>query len=307
MKIADLLDMHLDGGANVFAITDRRLFCFYFEVACDVFQVSGSKFSARGWGGVLIKLDNTIHMISPVFHCPNNPKNTFSPSALKIYSGFQHVMEDTHRSVYFTDHQDKSFYLPCQIYNSLDYITIEIFSCQDNCPTTNAVTRSQTTATNFSSNQETIAVPLTSKTSTSTTNIFNHFPASVIAHIASYIINYVPHHHPDESDLMNLYNLFDMKYRPTMKTINDADISDCQSLYDEDIIYPVMDKLYHTKVPNYTSLQQYKKLHLMTMHLGKRTLQTMIEKGTMTDVPDKTLDGINLMVSRNSNVKGMSR
>ena len=92
-----------------------------------------------------------------------------------------------------------------------------------------------------------------------------------------------------------------------MKTINDADISDCQSLYDEDIIYPVMDKLYHTKVPNYTSLQQYKKLHLMTMHLGKRTLQTMIEKGTMTDVPDKTLDGINLMVSRNSNVKGMSR
>jgi hypothetical protein len=53
IKIPDL-DLHYDGGTNVFAITDRRLFCFYFDVKCDVFQVSGSRFVAKGWGGVLI-------------------------------------------------------------------------------------------------------------------------------------------------------------------------------------------------------------------------------------------------------------
>jgi hypothetical protein len=84
MKIA-YMDMYFVGGANVFAVTDKRLFCFYFEVKCDVYQVSGSKFSAKGWGGLFVRLNDAVHMIAPVFHCPNNPKNTFSPGALRIF------------------------------------------------------------------------------------------------------------------------------------------------------------------------------------------------------------------------------
>jgi hypothetical protein len=125
MKIADM-DMHFDGGANVFAVTDKRLFCFYFEVKCDVYQVSGSKFSAKGWGGLFVRLNDTVHIIAPVFHCPNNPKNTFSPGALRIFSGFKSVMEDTHKAIYLIDHEDHKFTMPCQIYNSLDYIILWI-------------------------------------------------------------------------------------------------------------------------------------------------------------------------------------
>ena len=210
-------------------------------------------------------------------------------------------MEDTHKAIYLTDHEDQKFTLPCQIYNSLDYITLEIMSCRHNPAATisnqhaiNATTQSQSRlSTDDTCQIEKIASPLPSlSTSQSKSSRFKHFPTHIIANIASYILDYFPHRHPGESDLRNLFDLFNMNYRPNLHTIIEADISNCHYPPSHDIIYPVMDKLYRTKLPNYTELQSYKKLHLASLHLGPRTLTSMINHGTMLDIPKGTIDGM---------------
>ena len=207
---------------------------------------------------MLIKLNGLTHMLSPVFHCPNNPKNTFSPGALKLFSGFKRAMEDMHTAIYFQDNKNTSFSLPCQIYNSLDYITVEVMSCKANHlhSTINAVTRSQSSiASKNHSNAIIVASPLASihPSKAIHKHIFLQLPTNIIANIASFIMDYVPKRHPEETTLTKLYDLFHMRYRPDFTTINHISIANCQSTMDKDIIYPVIDKLYRTKKPTYTS------------------------------------------------------
>jgi hypothetical protein len=157
----------------------------------------------------------------------------------------------------------------------------------------NATTRSQSKLlTDATCHIEKLAPPLHSSSTNQSSSRFKQFPTYIIAIIASYILDYVPHRHPGESDLKNLFDLFKMNYKPNMATIIDADISNCQSPPNHDIVYPVMDKLYRTKLPNYTALQYYKKLHLASLHLGPRTLTSMINHGTMLDIPKGTIDGM---------------
>ena len=76
------LNFHVDGEASVGAVKHREVFYFYFETPAEAQQVDGSTFKAQGWGGILLSLGNCVYMISPVFYCPNNPRNTFSPQTL---------------------------------------------------------------------------------------------------------------------------------------------------------------------------------------------------------------------------------
>ena len=124
-------------------------------------------------------------------------------------------------------------------------------------------------------------------------HIFLQLPTSIIANIASFIMDYIPKRHPEETTLTKLYDLFNLRYRPNFTTINNVNIANCQPFMDKDIVYPVIDKLYRTKKPKYTSLQHYKRLHLASLHLSKRTLETIVRKGTLRDIPPNILDGMN--------------
>ena len=77
-------------------------------------------------------------------------------------------------------------------------------------------------------------------------------------------MTYQPHRHPEEAILKTFFDIFHLQYRPTMTTITTSTIASCTTIVDHDIIYPVIDKLYRTKKPNFTSLKIYKKLHLTT-------------------------------------------
>ena len=106
-------------------------------------------------------------------------------------------------------------------------------------------------------------------------------------------MTYQPHRHPEEAILKTFFDIFHLQYRPTMTTITTSTIASCTTIVDHDIIYPVIDKLYRTKKPNFTSLKIYKKLHLTTLHLSKRTLETMVKAGTLLDMPNDIIDGMN--------------
>ena len=121
----------MDSGANVFAVKQRSLFYFYIEHDTRAQQVDGSYFQAKGWGGILIAIDQQVYLILPVFHCPNNPRNTFSPQALKSFSGFHKAVIDVGEKVVLVDHDRKKTYLTTTGDNDLDFLTLSIVMMHD--------------------------------------------------------------------------------------------------------------------------------------------------------------------------------
>jgi hypothetical protein len=124
----DFCDVSLmaDGGANVWALTDRRLFYFYVEKESTIAQAGGTGMSSKAWGGVLIRLKQRIYLVAPVYHCPTNPRNIFSPGVLLDFCDFQKVVIDTHNSIHMKDHNGLDYDLPISVHNNLDYVSIKI-------------------------------------------------------------------------------------------------------------------------------------------------------------------------------------
>jgi hypothetical protein len=122
------ISLMADGGANVWALTDRRCFYFYIPQPSSITQAGGSGMPSKAWGGVLVQFGDSVYLVAPVYHCPQNPRNTFSPGVLIDFCNFQRVVIDTHRSVNMHDNNGKIHNLPISIHNNLDYVDIKILT-----------------------------------------------------------------------------------------------------------------------------------------------------------------------------------
>jgi hypothetical protein len=133
---------HVDSGANCWAVTDRSLFYFFVDSATAIKQVNGTSFTSPGWGGILIKLDDSVFGIYPVHYCPENPKNTFSPSALREYSGFHSTTIHMNEKVTMIDILGHHHTLPVTIHNDMDFVDLEIMTMSHSDHELNAFTSS---------------------------------------------------------------------------------------------------------------------------------------------------------------------
>ena len=120
------LSFHLDIGANVNAIRDASLFYFYIKYETSAQMVNGSYFQAEGWGGVLITIGTSVYLLSPVFHCPKNPRNTIAPLSLLSFTNFFKVIVDTKSKVIFIDPNRIKHTIATRTDNDLDFLDINI-------------------------------------------------------------------------------------------------------------------------------------------------------------------------------------
>ena len=85
-----------------------------------------SYFQAEGWGGVLFTLGQSVYMMSPVFHCPKNPRNTIAPPSLMSFSNFTKVIVDTKTKVILIDTNRIKHVLSTRTSNDLDFVDLNI-------------------------------------------------------------------------------------------------------------------------------------------------------------------------------------
>jgi hypothetical protein len=127
---------HCDSGANCWGMNSKDAFYFYIAHETPITQVSGTSFSSPEWGGILVSINNTVYGMYPVHHCPNNPKNTCSPSAIKKFSGFRNSIINVNDSLQLMDMHQRSFTLPLTTHNDMDYIDIQLLSFRQPSHTT---------------------------------------------------------------------------------------------------------------------------------------------------------------------------
>ena len=119
---------HVDGGANCGAVNDQRLFYFYIKTATPIEQVGGSHLHSPGWGGILINIDNNIHLLAPVYHCPDNPRNTLSTTSLVQYCSYKSAIVNTNKYLEIVDTRSITSRINFDVKNDLDYVTLSIMS-----------------------------------------------------------------------------------------------------------------------------------------------------------------------------------
>ena len=129
-KVFTLLLMHIDGGANIFAIKERHLFFRLYLRAQSYTQASGSLAISHGVGITLFRFPGTNKIYPcPAFYVPDNPVSTFSPGALKYYIGFKSAASEPLSHSSFTDPQDRNYLFKHTVKNNLDYLNIEFLHC----------------------------------------------------------------------------------------------------------------------------------------------------------------------------------
>eukprot|EP00978_Attheya_sp_CCMP212_P001959 scaffold4052_cov64-Attheya_sp.AAC.8 len=119
--------MHIDGGTNIFVITNKQLFYILHLKILSYTQASGSQAQLNGVGIALFRFART----SPAFYVPDNPVSTFSPGALKYYIGFRSALHEPLSHCSFIDPQDRAFVLHTQVTNNLDFLDLEFLNPTD--------------------------------------------------------------------------------------------------------------------------------------------------------------------------------
>ena len=82
----------LDSQASLSSVNNRSL--FYFYIGSDVSAGQGSSGDddiTCGWGGVLVNLNNRVHLLAPVQYKPSSPHNILSLKSLVVDSGYLEV------------------------------------------------------------------------------------------------------------------------------------------------------------------------------------------------------------------------
>ena len=128
-KLCDLT-FHLDAGANCGSVRDKKLFYFFIDTPSKVKTVSGSSVMSTGWGGILCKIGESVCLASPVYYCPNNPRNTWSCGFLLDYGTFNDAIVSTHKDFTLVDHKEHRTVFNINVSNDLDYINVSIMSFQ---------------------------------------------------------------------------------------------------------------------------------------------------------------------------------
>jgi len=124
-----ILKNHIDGGANIFALTDKTVFYVLQVKYIGFTQASGSEAPARGTGIALMRFPGTSKIYPvPAFWVPDNPVSTFSPGALKHYLGFKSAAHEPLSHCQFIDSQEKNYVIRTVVDNNLDYMNLEFLN-----------------------------------------------------------------------------------------------------------------------------------------------------------------------------------
>ena len=117
---------HVDGGANCGGINDKRLFYFYIDTVSQIEQVGGDHVQSPGWGGILININNNVHLIAPVYYCPMSPRNTLSTTSLIQFCAYNEAIVNTNRFLQITDTRNITSKLSFDVHNDLDHLTLSV-------------------------------------------------------------------------------------------------------------------------------------------------------------------------------------
>ena len=117
---------HVDGGANVNGIIDKNLFYFFIEDVSGIKQVGGDKIVCSGWGGIIIKCGDRNQIMAPVYYCPNNPRNTLSPSTFTNFCGCQSTLIHTNKYLDINYKTYDTVRFEFKVHNDLDHINLVI-------------------------------------------------------------------------------------------------------------------------------------------------------------------------------------
>ena len=123
----------MDSGANVFAFKQKSWLIYFVPKRLPYKDVTGGVNYSEGIGIALIRFKDTgqIYPIAPVYINPHAPRNTFSLSALKRFSGFKKVQETMMEHCTFKDDKGIVTTVPCHHNNGLDFLDIEILKMSE--------------------------------------------------------------------------------------------------------------------------------------------------------------------------------
>jgi hypothetical protein len=320
---------HVDSGANCWAITDKSLFYFFVDSMTAIKQVNGSSFTSPGWGGILIQLNGRSYGVYPVHYCPDNPKNTLSPSALREYSGFQQTTLVMNEMVRLVDMNGMTHNIPVNIHNDMDFVDIQIMSIVDSQKdatisafiTTNPQVRRSPriaalnqTSTDSSCDQadsdninpscpppsittdtKELTIPSTEDSSLRATQPSPpfRFPKNVMSIIGAYYVQLFSIRSPREEAIRTINSLFSIPYRnlssPSPMQYHHPSLNDISTTY----VTPSINKLSCSSSHHLSAVQEYIFLHLSTMHSSKSTLIPMLSKRLLKDLPKTLHNNIN--------------
>lgn len=284
--------MNVDSGANVFSVKTRKLLIVFFETETKVDAVDGHHFISPGWGIGLALIDEKPVLLAPVYECPDNPQNTFSPGALKVYSSFDQVMVDCHSKILFTDDKNNKSEMPLEVENGLDFVCIKFLAFSDNMvtdPNNNAYSLLTEGHDNLGGRRRIINAINLPDLSDTTTFIF---PKQVMSLIGYYFVLL----HEDKNPRTSAINNFNQLMYPTIDnrqilsrspvTVPKMNAFDVINNNNETQIVPIIAKMFRrtTRVAN-DDVANYIMVHLLLSHISKDHIVTMIKKKCYDDMP----------------------
>ncbi len=292
------LQFQVDSGANVFSVYSRELLIAFFPVKTNVENVNGTHFTSNGWGIALCEINNKQYLLAPVYECPENPRNTFSPGALKKYSAFQKAIVDCHNEVILTDHNGVSFTKPIVENNGLDFIEIQLLAFSSSMivdPKNNAyslLSFGHDNNGNYTSSISRLNLPdLTNSNAL-------RFNKTIMNKIAYFFVLI----HQDATlrqqailtmNQLNHPTIHCNYFRPLPQAEPSQTCLPTVSAFEhltsdhDTTIVPMMHKMYKrvTRVPKETALT-YMMLHLLFQHASKEQILLMAKKKCFEDMPD---------------------
>jgi hypothetical protein len=289
------LVFQIDGGANCGAVTTDTCFYFYIPSEMNVQQVDGSSFRTPGWGGILVRIDGHVRMLAPFYLCPNNPRNTFSPSCLTEYCGFKQTTIHTNRYISMVDQSGISLSQDISVYNDLDFIDLEIMrldhpDVQASIFSTSLHKKVRFHLPNIMSASST-TITSTSDTQKIPSPVMPVFPRHVMNIIASYYVQLFQPSSPQETAIRTMNSLLNNRFRnlssPSPHRQPSSVLPGYTSKSNDRIIVPVIAKLSRTTQKRYTPIQQYMQLHVSFMHASNSTLGPILRRQLLRDLPKR--------------------
>ncbi len=291
------IQFQVDSGANVFSVYSRHLLIAFFPAKTEVEAVNGDFFTSNGWGIALCRMNGKQYLLAPVYECPNNPRNTFSPGALRKYSSFQKAVVDCHHEVIMTDHKNEKFTKPITEINGLDYIELQLLTFSSSMITDHRnhaysmLTHGQDNNGNYTNSISRLNLP------DLTSIVKLRFEKRVMDLIAYYYISIHPNINLRQKAITNINQLLHPSlhdnYFKSLPSTTELQQQPIVSAFDsttstiDSTIIPIMNKMYKrvTRVPKNATLT-YMMLHLLFQHASKEQIVLMAKKKCFDDMPD---------------------
>ena len=238
-------------------------------------MVDGSVVKAKGWGGILIALGSRNYLLSPVFHCPQNPKNTFTPTTVLSFSNFSRALVDTHQKVVLIDNDNHRHDVITIQDNNLDFAELHIVMMNSEA------TLDTSTPTSINVHPCTIQ-PLINALAMSDKTTDEYRPSLHPRTIEFYVMLHKCHS-PREKAVHNMNKILNSRYQPFIPgaarkatmiqkslakegsttlaslelPLHNEHNEHTSSYSSQEIIQPIMNKLSRSVKTYYSPLQQY--------------------------------------------------